>query len=151
MTSRDIYIVGLRLLAVQFVVFGLASLPSAFLAFEAARSSGIPGAIAYGLISACGPLLMVLAGVVLAYRSRLSADGALGLADSSSFFIVGVRLIGLWLGVTGAAGFFGAGADAALISSGWSIRASDLLSSAFLLGSGWLLFARPELVSKAAA
>jgi hypothetical protein len=150
MTSRDIYIVGLRLLAVQFVVFGLAALPSAFLAFDAAENSGNSGTVAYGFISASGPLLMVLAGAFLAYRSRVPTVDIAGVADSNSFFIAGVRLLGLWLGISGAAGFLGAAADAAIISSGWSIRATDLLSSAVLLGAGGLLFARPALVSRAA-
>ena len=150
MTSRDIYIVGLRLLAVQFVVLGLASLPSGFLAFELAKNSGHPDALALALVSACGPLIMVFSGAAMAYRSRFRVDDAAALPESGSFFIVAIRLLGLWLGITGAASFVGAVADTALVSSSWQSRASELLSSALLLGAGWLLFARPDLASKAA-
>ena len=147
MTSLEIYIVGLRLIAVQLVVFGIAVLPSTYMVFDTANRCGNPSALAYGLLSASGPLLMVASGLFLAYRSRLSSCNAGAVKNGGSFFIVGARLLGLWLAVTGAAGLLSAVTNAVLISSSWPIQADEFASSAVLLGSGWLLFSRPALVS----
>jgi len=147
MTSLDIYIVGLRLLAVQFLVFGIAALPSAYIGFDIATRNVNRDAIAYGLLSASGPLLMVASGIFLAHRSRLSTCNAGAVNNAGSLFIVGVRLLGLWLAVTGAAGLLSAATNALLISSSWPIQANEFVFSAVLLASGWLFFSRPSLVS----
>ena len=150
MTIRDLYAIGVRLLALYFVVVGFASLPVIYSAYEAAANSNFPNPGLFSLAPASQSILLVLAGILLLRLHKVPEGVAVDPPGAELIFRAGIQLIGVFFAVSGIIGVVSAIGEAIAIPSGWLFRLKDLIPSFLFLVTGLLLVFRAAFVTRVA-
>lgn len=150
MTTRDLYTIGARLLALYFVVTGLASLPVIYAAYQAAESANILNPILYSVSAAFYSTLSIVAGLVMLWLHGTPKNAAVDSPEPKTVLHVGLQLLGVYFSVSGFAGFVKSLCEILVISSSWPFRLTEAIPSLLLLVAGLILLFRTAIVARAA-
>lgn len=144
MTAKDLYSIGARLLAIYFVVIGLASLPGAFVVYDAAVHGGNPQPELHLAAAISYSAVLVVFGAAILYLKKFDAASVGGLSAERGLR-VGVQLLGLFFAASGFVGVIDAMGEALVISSSWSLQLTQFVSPTICLvvGLAFLLLAAP--------